>query len=160
EAPGVIERFRREVKLARRVTHQNVARVFDIGERGGEKILSMELVDGEPLSALLAREGRLQLGRVVEIASAICAGLGAAHAAGVVHRDLKPDNVLIEKGGRVVITDFGIARAAAEGDALATASFMGTPAYMAPEQIQPVAPIDARADIYALGAMLFELSTG
>jgi eukaryotic-like serine/threonine-protein kinase len=159
-APGVIERFRREVKLARRVTHPNVARVFDIGERGGEKILTMELVDGEPLSALLAREESLSLARLVAVASAICAGLEAAHAAGVVHRDLKPDNVLLERGGRVVLTDFGIARAAAAEGALATASFLGTPAYMAPEQIESKAPVDARADLYALGAMLFELSTG
>ncbi len=157
--PGVLERFRREVKLARRVTHPNVARVFDIGERGGEKILTMELVDGEPLSAVLAREGRLPLARVVAVASAICAGLEAAHAAGVIHRDLKPDNVMVEKGGRVVITDFGIARAAA-GAAQATALFVGTPAYMAPEQIESGASIDARADLYALGAMLFELATG
>ncbi len=158
-APGVIERFRSEVRLARRVTHPNVARVFDIGERGGERILTMELVDGEPLSALLAREGRLPLGRLVAVASAICAGLEAAHAAGVIHRDLKPDNVLLERGGRVVLTDFGIARAAAT-DARATAALLGTPAYMAPEQIEGQVPVDARADLYALGAMLFELSTG
>jgi serine/threonine-protein kinase len=160
-APGTLERFRREVKLARRVTHPNVARVFDIGERGGDRILTMEFVDGESLGALLAREKRLPVGRVVEIASAICAGLGAAHAAGVVHRDLKPDNVLLEKGGRVVLTDFGIARAVAADDAQNTlTAFVGTPAYMAPEQIEVGVPIDARTDLYALGAMLFELLTG
>jgi serine/threonine-protein kinase len=158
-APGALDRFRREVKLARRVTHPNVARVFDIGEGEGEKILTMELVDGEPLSALLAREGPLPVAQVVAIASSICAGLAAAHAAGVIHRDLKPDNVLVERGGRVVITDFGIARAAAAGEALSSAAFVGTPAYMAPEQIEGAA-IDARADLYALGAMLFELCTG
>ena len=158
-APGAIERFRREVKLARRVTHPNVARVFDIGERGGDRLLTMELVDGEPLSARLAREGRLSVAAIVEIASAICAGLGAAHAAGVIHRDLKPDNVLLEKGGRVVLTDFGIACAAARGDAVATSAFVGSPAYMAPEQIEGAA-LDARTDLYALGAMLFELATG
>jgi eukaryotic-like serine/threonine-protein kinase len=159
-APGVIERFRREVKLARRVTHPNVARVFDIGERGGEKILTMELIDGEALSALLAREGRLPVERIVALGAALCAGLGAAHAAGVIHRDLKPDNVMLEKGGRVVITDFGIARAAAAADALATAALVGTPAYMAPEQIEGKSAIDERTDVYALGAMLFELCTG
>jgi eukaryotic-like serine/threonine-protein kinase len=156
----VLDRFRREVKLARRVTHPNVARVFDIGERGGEKILTMELVEGEPLSALLARDGPLAVERIVELGSAVCAGLSAAHEAGVIHRDLKPDNVLVEKGGRVVLTDFGIARAAASAGALATAGFLGTPAYMAPEQIEGGVPIDARADLYALGAMLFELATG
>jgi serine/threonine-protein kinase len=158
-APGMLDRFRREVKLARRVAHPNVARVFDIGEGSGEKILTMELIEGEPLSSLLARARRLSVEQIVTLGAAICAGLGAAHEAGVVHRDLKPDNVLVEKGGRVVITDFGIARAA-DGDALATGTLVGTPAYMAPEQIESGVPIDARADIYALGALLYELCTG
>jgi serine/threonine-protein kinase len=157
-APGALDRFRREVKLARRVTHPNVARVFDIGELGGERILTMELVDGESLGACLHREGRLSLVRAVDIARAICAGVGAAHAAGVVHRDLKPDNVLLEKTGRVVVTDFGIARAAAEG--ARTVGVVGTPAYMAPEQIDERATIDHRADVYALGAVLYEMIVG
>ncbi len=157
-APGALERFRREVKLARRVTHPNVARVFDIGEHGGDRILSMELVDGESLAATIRREVRIPLARVVEIVRAVCQGVGAAHAAGVVHRDLKPDNILIAKDGRVVVTDFGIARAAAEG--ARTVGFVGTPAYMAPEQIDERATIDHRADIYALGAVLYELCTG
>jgi TolB-like protein len=154
---GIIERFRREVKLARRVTHPNVARVFDIGEHGGDRILTMELVEGEPLSALLAR-GRVPLARAVEIGRAICAGVAAAHGAGVVHRDLKPDNVMIAKDGRVVVTDFGIARAAA--DSARTVGFVGTPAYMAPEQIDERVVVDHRADVYAFGALLYELMTG
>ena len=156
---AALSRFRREVKLARRVTHPNVARVFDIGDEGGERYLTMELVDGEPLAATLARSGRLGPARAIEVAKAVCAGLGAAHAAGVVHRDLKPDNVLLAKDGRVVVTDFGIARAAAEGDAKLTGTIVGTPAYMAPEQVEGKVA-DERADIYALGAMLFELLTG
>jgi serine/threonine-protein kinase len=159
-APGAVERFRREVKLARKVTHPNVARVFDIGEQGGEKILTMELIEGESLGALLSREGRLPFSRVVEIATAICAGVGAAHDAGVVHRDLKPDNVLMAKDGRIVVTDFGIARAAQITGAGRTLSgLVGTPAYMAPEQVEE-REVDARADIYALGAMLYEMLTG
>jgi TolB-like protein len=157
-APGALERFRREVKLARKVTHANVARVFDIGELSGERVLTMELVDGESLGARLHRDGRLPLARAVEVARAICAGVGAAHAAGVVHRDLKPDNVLLEKTGRVVVTDFGIARAAAEGSR--TIGIVGTPAYMAPEQIDERATIDHRADVYAFGAVLYEMLTG
>jgi len=159
-APGVLDRFRREVKLSRRVTHPNVARVFDIGEHRGEKLLTMELIDGESLAALLARERRLSVGRVAVLASAICAGLAAAHAAGVIHRDLKPDNVLIDRSGRVVLTDFGIARAIAPGADRTATSFVGTPAYMAPEQVEEGAEIDARADLYALGAMLYELVVG
>lgn len=155
-----LERFRREVKLARRVTHKNVARMFDIGEHGGEKFLSMELVDGEPLSALLVREGKLAPQRSAHIASEVCAGLAAAHAAGVVHRDLKPDNVMIERSGRVVITDFGIAHARLEHSMATLGGVVGTPAYMAPEQVEGAPGIDGRADLYALGVMLFEMLTG
>ncbi|MDC0741864.1 protein kinase domain-containing protein [Polyangium mundeleinium] len=159
--PGMLERFRREVKLARRVTHKNVARVFDIGEHGADKYLTMEFVEGEPLNVGLARQGAMSVARVVEIATAICAGLAAAHAAGVVHRDLKPENVLLAKDGRVVITDFGIARMhEPEGSRTQVGAVIGTPAYMAPEQVQGIADIDTRADIYALGAMLYELFTG
>ncbi|MFT3769458.1 MAG: protein kinase [Minicystis sp.] len=162
DAPGILERFRREVKLARRVTHRNVARVFDIGEHAGEKFLTMEFVDGEPLSAALAREGALSVPRAIEIARAIADGLAGAHAAGVVHRDLKPDNVLISKDGRVVITDFGIARGAVEiaGASSTMGALLGTPAYMAPEQVEGRGDIDARADVYAFGALLYELFTG
>ncbi|XYH95736.1 protein kinase domain-containing protein [Sorangium sp. So ce1128] len=161
-APEVIERFRREVRLARKVTHPNVARVFDIGEHEGDRFLTMEFVDGEALAGLLARERRLSVSRAIDIAESVCEGLGAAHRAGVIHRDLKPDNVLIGRGGRVVLTDFGIARALApDGEAGKTlGSVLGTPAYMAPEQVQGAADIDARADLYALGAMLYEMLTG
>ncbi len=161
-SPRTLERFRREVKLARRVTHPNVARTFDIGEDGSEKFLTMEYVEGESLAALLARDGRLPPARATSIALAVCAGLAAAHGAGVVHRDLKPENVLIEKSGRVVITDFGIACARVDAaDSRATAgAVVGTPAYMAPEQVEAQPDIDARADIYALGILLYEMLTG
>jgi serine/threonine-protein kinase len=158
--PGALDRFRREVKLARRVTHPNVARVFDIGEQGGQRVLTMELVDGEPLSAMIERERPLPLARSIEIVSAVCAGVGAAHAAGVVHRDLKPDNVLLAKDGRVVVSDFGIARVAAPTETAGTAgNFVGTPAYMAPEQVEGK-PVDERADVYALGVMIYEMIVG
>jgi serine/threonine protein kinase len=159
---AVLARFRQEVRLARRVTHKNVARTFDIGEHGGEKFLTMEFVDGESLADRIARTGRMALAEMVPFAEAICQGLAAAHAAGVVHRDLKPENILVAKDGRVVITDFGIARAAAAfGGAVRTQGVpIGTPAYMAPEQVEAKDDIDARADIYALGAILYELLTG
>ncbi|HEY1957729.1 MAG TPA: protein kinase [Polyangiaceae bacterium] len=159
DAPGVVERFRREVKLARRVTHPNVARTFDLGEHEGERFLTMELIEGESLAARLARVGRLSVSDTIACVDAICEGLDAAHAAGVVHRDLKPDNVLLA-GSRVVITDFGVARGQEAGAAAKTAIPIGTPAYMAPEQVEASPTIDARADLYALGAMMFELLTG
>jgi serine/threonine-protein kinase len=150
------------VKLARRVTHPNVARTFDIGEAGDVRFLTMELLDGSPLSRLLARERRMALPRIAPIARAICAGLAAAHEAGVVHRDLKPDNVLVERSGRVAITDFGIARALAAESAAADTQggVVVTPLYMAPEQITHDAAIGPAADLYALGCMLFEMATG
>jgi eukaryotic-like serine/threonine-protein kinase len=158
-SPGIVDRFRREVKLARRVTHPNVARTFDLGEHEGERFLTMEYVEGESLATRIAREGKLPITDVVDIVTAICAGLEAAHAAGVVHRDLKPDNVLLGHD-RVVITDFGIARAQDPGAVSRTAVPLGTPAYMAPEQVEASPNVDARADIYALGAMMYEILTG
>jgi serine/threonine-protein kinase len=157
--PAMLERFRQEVRLARRVTHANVARTFDIGEHAGERFLTMEYVEGESLAKRLAREGPLSCHRTIEIALELCAGLGAAHAASVVHRDLKPDNVLLGKDGRVVITDFGIARSHREG-AAHTVGMIGTAAYMAPEQVQERQDLDGRADLYALGVLLYEAVTG
>ena len=158
---GMLDRFRQEVKLARRVTHRNVARTYDIGESEGDKFLTMEFVEGEALSARIAREGALPLEVVMHVAGEICAGLQAAHAAGIVHRDLKPDNVLIARDGRVVLTDFGIARALYDAGRAATLGLaLGTPAYMAPEQVEGATDLDERADIYALGAMLYECVTG
>ena len=158
---GMLDRFRQEVKLARRVTHRNVARTYDIGESEGDKFLTMEFVDGEALSARLMRDGALPLDAVMAVADGICAGLQAAHAAGIVHRDLKPDNVLLARDGRVVLTDFGIARALFDAGRAATMGLaLGTPAYMAPEQVEGASDLDERADVYALGAMIYECVTG
>ncbi|MFO0546788.1 MAG: protein kinase [Polyangiaceae bacterium] len=153
-------RFRQEVKLARRVTHPNVARTFDIGEHAGERFLTMEFIDGESLANLLEREGAVSLDAALSVARQICAGVAVAHEAGVVHRDLKPDNVLLTRDGqRVVVTDFGIARATMDG-AATPGTILGTPAYMAPEQVAASATIDARADVYALGEILYEMVAG
>jgi serine/threonine-protein kinase len=161
-SPGMLDRFRREVKLARRVTHKNVARTYDIGEHAGDRFLTMEFVEGEVLAARLSRLGRLGAANAVRIARDLCAGLAAAHAAGVIHRDLKPENVIVARDGRAVITDFGIAHVLAGSDTNRTASgaLVGTPAYMAPEQVEGSADLDARADLYALGVILYELLTG
>ncbi len=161
DAPGMLERFRREVKLARRVTHKNVARTFDIGEHQGERFLTMEFIEGESLGRLLEREGTIGISRAIEIVSAACSGLSAAHAAAVVHRDLKPDNMLIASDGRIVITDFGVARGGFEASPLQTLGLpVGTPAYMSPEQVEGAQDIDARTDIYSMGAILYELLVG
>ena len=152
-----IERFRREVKLTRRIQHRNVARMFDIGEHRGEKFLTMELVSGESLKP---GGDRLPWPRLKAIAEQICAGLAAAHATGVVHRDLKPDNILLETDtGRAVITDFGIARTAEDSGVTQVGAVIGTPRYMSHEQLAG-GEVDARSDLFSLGVMLFELATG
>ncbi|HYO65333.1 MAG TPA: protein kinase [Archangium sp.] len=158
--PGTdaLERFRREVRLARRIAHPHVARMHDLGEHAGQNYLTMEYVEGQDLRSLIAREGPLAPMRAVRIALAVCEGLAAAHAAGVVHRDLKPANVLVEKGGRVVLTDFGIARALVDEAARSTQGTAGTPMYMAPEQLTG-GEVDTRADLYAVGLMLYEMLT-
>jgi len=163
--PSAIDRFRREVKLARRVTHPNVARTYDLGRHEDTLFLTMELVVGESLASLL-RSARPRLVETLRIAEHLARGLSSAHAAGVVHRDLKPDNVMRCPGpnGRIVITDFGIARLAEGARApvdlhLTANQIIGTPAYMAPEQLTGKA-IDGRTDVYAFGTLLFELLTG
>ncbi|HTJ81828.1 MAG TPA: serine/threonine-protein kinase, partial [Polyangiaceae bacterium] len=161
--PTFVARFRQEVKLARRVTHRNVARTFDIGEQGGDRFITMEYVEGEPLSDRMLRVGRISLGEALDIAGSVCAGLAAAHAAGVVHRDLKPENILLARDNRVVLTDFGVALPFEddEGDTVVDGGIglIGTPIYMAPEQVEG-SDVDLRADLYALGAILFEMLTG
>lgn len=168
--PSTLERFRREVRLARRVAHPNVARTYDIGAHHDERFLTMEYIDGQPLTRLsplnAAVEDLLPLRLVIDVGVQLCAGLGALHTAGIIHRDLKTDNVLVEHQGRVVITDFGIARAlkAVDGDTGGYNSgsnvLVGTPAYMAPEQVRGNARVDTRADLYSLGVMLFQMFTG
>lgn len=155
--PRLLERFHGEVRVARMVSHPNVCRVFDIGQIDGAPYISMEYVDGEDLASLLLRIGRLPADKAVEIARKLCAGLAAAHERGVIHRDLKPQNIMINKRGEVVIMDFGLAAIAAQLSGAEARS--GTPAYMAPEQLKGAA-VTARSDIYSLGLVLYELFTG
>ena len=153
----LLERFHGEVRVARLVSHPNVCRVYDIGEIEGMPFISMEYVDGEDLSSLLLRIGRLPADKALEAARKLCAGLTAAHDRGVIHRDLKPQNIMINKRGEIVIMDFGLA---AISDQLSGAEVRnGTPAYMAPEQLKGTG-VTARSDIYALGLVLYELFTG
>jgi serine/threonine protein kinase len=153
--PPMLERFRNEVRIARSISHPNVCRVHDIGETGDLVYLSMEYVDGEDLSSLLRRIGRLPGGHAIEIARKICAGLAAAHDKGVLHRDLKPSNIMLDRRGEVLIMDFGLAGLAHEIEDVLS----GTPVYMAPEQLVGKEVTD-RSDIYALGLVLYELFTG
>ncbi|PYR54104.1 MAG: hypothetical protein DMF95_01450 [Acidobacteria bacterium] len=146
-----------EVRLARRITHPAVCRVFDIGEERGQLFLSMELVQGEDLATLMQRVGRLPSERVAEIGLQLCEALAAAHAQGILHRDLKPANVLIDEHGSVRITDFGIA---VMRDGTGPHTGVGTPGYMAPEQLESGASVSERTDIYALGLLLYELLVG
>ena len=150
-----LERFRNEVRIARRISHPNVCRVYDIGEAERSIYLSMEYIDGEDLGSLLRRIGRLSQDKALEIGRKICAGLAAAHAQGVLHRDLKPANVMLNGQGEVLITDFGLAGVAHEISDVRS----GTPAYMAPEQLSGK-EVTERSDIYSLGLVLYELFTG
>jgi len=151
-----LERFRREVAVARRISHRNVCRVFDLGEADGLRFITMELVVGDDLRALLVRR-RPDPARAFALARQILAGVGAAHAAGVMHRDLKPENVVVA-GDRAVVIDFGLARPTTSG--LSTTSIgAGTAAYMAPEQLRGEA-VDRRSDVFACAVLVHELLTG
>jgi len=150
--------FRREVKLARRVTHPNVARMYELGRDGELYFLTMEYVAGESLQTKLAREGRLAASLVATLGLGLSRGLAAAHAAGVVHGDIKPGNVLISPGRGAVLTDFGVARVLSEAHLVGAEDWGGTPLYMAPEQFLSSA-LSMPCDVHAFGVLLFEALT-
>src|SRR5512140_3152248 len=158
DQPEVVDRFRREVKLARRVTHTNIARTFELGSADGVMFCTMELIEGESLRDRLGRARKLSVVEAATIARALCEGLAVAHAAGIIHRDIKPGNVLIANDGRVILADFGIAALAVAAGAGAGDS-SGTPAYMAPEQARGETPTPT-IDVYAVGVLLYEMVTG
>ena len=154
----IIERFRNELKLARRISHRNVCRMFDLGRAEDTTYISMEYVSGEDLKTLLRRIGHLPAGKVVRFAEQVTEGLMEAHRAGIVHRDLKPQNIMIDREGNARIMDFGIARALKAKGMTDPGMIIGTPDYMAPEQFEGK-EADQRTDIYALGAILYEMVT-
>ena len=154
---AALARFHREVRIAREISHPNVCRVFDIGETNGVPFISMEYVDGEDLSTLLRRIGRLPQDKAIDISRQLCAGLAIAHDHGVLHRDLKPANVMLDDRGKVRIMDFGLAGIASDVQGVDISS--GTPAYMAPEQLTGK-EVTILSDIYSLGLVLYELFTG
>jgi serine/threonine-protein kinase len=162
--PTHLERFKQEIKLARRITHRNVLRTHDFGEAGGTPYISMEYLEGVTLKDLIKNKGALPVPVGLRIAKQMCQGLEAAHLQGVVHRDIKPQNMLIlPETGDLKIMDFGIARVqavkAGEAGLTTAGTVMGTPDYMSPEQAQGL-PADFRSDIYSLGIVLFEVFTG
>ena len=155
--PSLLERFRGEVRIARKVSHPNVCRVYDVGEVDGLTYFTMEYVDGEDLASLLRRIGRLPNDKAIDIARQLCAGLAAAHAKGVLHRDLKPANIMLDGRGQAVITDFGLAALTDQVPGAEVRS--GTPAYMAPEQLAGK-EVTEKSDLYSLGLVLYEVFTG
>jgi len=154
-----IYRFRNELKLTRKISHRNICRVYDLSEYEGIHYISMEYVSGEDLKSLIHRIGQLTVGKAVIITRQICDGLNEAHRLGVIHRDLKPQNVMIDREGNAKIMDFGIARSVKSKGITEEGVIVGTPEYMSPEQVEGQ-EIDHRSDIYSLGIILYEMMTG
>ncbi len=154
-----IERFKNELKLARKITHKNVCRMYDLNEEEGTPYITMEYVSGEDLKDMIRMTGQLNVGRAISIAKQICEGLAEAHHLGVVHRDLKSRNIMIDKEGNTRIMDFGIARSLKAEGITGDGIMVGTPEYMSPEQVKGE-EVDQRSDIYSLGIVLFEMVAG
>jgi len=157
---GFVQRFRREAQAAARLSNPNVVSVFDTGADGGVHYIVMEYVEGRTLADYLAGGGRIMPDRAIEIAESVCGALSAAHAQGVIHRDIKPGNIMLTPTGQVKVADFGIARMTTTAETVAqTAAVLGTASYLSPEQAQGQ-PVDGRSDIYSLGCVLYEMVTG
>jgi len=154
-----VERFRNELRIARKITHPNVCRMHDLNEEGRTLYISMEYVRGEDLKSVIRRMGVLSAGKTVSIARQVAEGLGQAHQLGIIHRDLKPHNIMLDSGGNAKIMDFGIARSVRDKGLTEAGAMIGTPEYMSPEQVAGE-DIDPRSDIYSLGVVLYEMVTG
>jgi eukaryotic-like serine/threonine-protein kinase len=157
--PEILQRFKHELILARQVTHRNVIRIFDLGQAAGHKYITMEYLDGRDLRVVLREKGKLPPEEAAKIILQICRALEAAHAEGVIHRDLKPQNIMLDANGRAYVMDFGIARSAYLPGMTQTGALVGTPEYMSPEQAKGE-KLDERSDLFSLGAILYELLNG
>jgi serine/threonine-protein kinase len=156
---SLLDRLKQEIRLARRITHPNVLRIHDLGRSDGLRFLSMEFVEGLTLKQVLESGEILPTAVGLRIAKQVCAGLAAAHEVGVIHRDIKPQNIVIEPTGGLKIMDFGIARLTDDRGMTTTRTVIGTPDYMSPEQARGL-PLDFRSDIYSTGVVLYEIFTG
>ena len=157
--PLLLDRFKQEIRLARRITHANVLRTHDLGEWNGLKFLSMEFVEGQTLEQVLESEGILPTPVALRIAKQVCAGLAAAHEVGVIHGDIKSQNIIVEPAGGLKIMDFGSARLTDERGMTVNGTVIGTLGYMSPEQARGL-PLNFRSDIYSTGIVLYEIFTG
>jgi len=154
-----IERFSNELKMARKIAHRNVCKMYDLGEEKGIHYITMEYVPGEDLKRLTRKVEQFSAGKTISIAKQVCEGLAEAHRLGVVHRDLKPQNIMVDEEGNARIMDFGIARSVKDRGITGAGVMVGTPEYMSPEQAE-VKEVDQRSDIYSLGVILYEMVTG
>jgi serine/threonine protein kinase/tetratricopeptide (TPR) repeat protein len=157
--PEILRRFKQELILARKITHRNVIRIFDLGEADGIKFITMEYIEGRDLRSLMTEKGKLSFEETARIVEQVCLALEAAHAEGVVHRDLKPQNIMLDNQGKAAVMDFGIARSVESDGMTLTGMPLGTPDYMSPEQVMGE-HVDARSDLFTLGVILYELLTG
>ncbi|MFC2168797.1 protein kinase [Acidobacteriota bacterium] len=157
--PQTLERFRNELKLARKISHRHVCRMYDLSEAEGMPYITMEYISGEDLKSLIKRAGQISVGKALNLTQQILEGLDEAHRRGVVHRDLKPQNIMVDMDGNAKITDFGIARSTKTKGLTGPGTIIGTPEYMSPEQVEGK-PVDHRSDLYSLGIVLYELVTG
>ena len=158
--PAALERFKQEIRLARKITHRNVVRTHDIGEVDGLYYITMEFVEGQSLKHLIQARGSLPVNVVLTVGKQLCRALEVAHEQGVIHRDIKPQNLVVEPSGTLKVMDFGIARLAKRTEGMTQAGMaVGTPEYMAPEQLLG-GEVDFRVDLYATGAVLYEAATG
>ena len=153
-----VERFRNELTTARKIVQKNVCRMYDLGREKGSYYITMEYISGQDLKGLIRQTGQLTVGKAVSVAKQVCDGLAEAHSLGVVHRDLKPNNIMIDQGGNAKIMDFGIARAMKGKSITGSGVMIGTPQYMSPEQVEGK-DVDHRSDIYSLGIILYEMLT-